>query len=35
MKNHKSACEHTDKALQEALEKNDELEEDDLSDAKS
>jgi len=35
MKNHKAACELADKALQEALEKIDELEEDDFRDAKS
>jgi len=35
MKNHKSACELADKALQEALDKIDELEEDDFRDAKS
>ena len=35
MKNHKQACELADKALQEALDKIDELEEDDFRDAKS
>ena len=35
MKNHKSACDLADKALQEALDKIDELEEDDFRDAKS
>jgi len=35
MKNHKSACELADQALQEALDKIDELEEDDFRDAKS
>ena len=35
MKNHKSACELADKALQDALEKIDELEEEDFRDAKS
>ena len=35
MKNHKSACELADKALQEALDKIDELEEEDFRDAKS
>ena len=35
MKNHKIACELADKALQEALDKIDELEEDDFRDAKS
>ena len=35
MKNHKMACELADKALQEALDKIDELEEDDFRDAKS
>ena len=35
MKNHKAACELADKALQEALDKIDELEEDDFRDAKS
>ena len=35
MKNHKQACELADKALQEALDKIDELEEEDFRDAKS
>ena len=35
MKNHKSACDLADKALQEALDKIDELEEEDFRDAKS
>ena len=35
MKNHKVACELADRALQEALDKIDELEEDDFRDAKS
>ena len=35
MKNHKAACELADMALQEALDKIDELEEDDFRDAKS
>ena len=35
MKNHKKACELADKALQEALDKIDELEEEDFRDAKS
>ena len=35
MKNHAKACELADSALQEALEKIDELEEDDFRDAKS
>ena len=35
MKNHKMACEIADKSLQEALDKIDELEEDDFRDAKS
>jgi hypothetical protein len=35
MKNHSAACELADKALQEALDKIDELEEDDFRDAKS
>ena len=35
MKNHKQACELADSALQEALDKIDELEEDDFRDAKS
>ena len=35
MKNHKVACELADQALQEALDKIDELEEDDFRDAKS
>ena len=35
MKNHKQACELADSALTEALEKIDELEEDDFRDAKS
>ena len=35
MKNHKAACELADSALQEALDKIDELEEDDFRDAKS
>ena len=35
MKNHKIACELADKALQDALDKIDELEEDDFRDAKS
>ena len=35
MKDHKSACDLADKALQEALDKIDELEEDDFRDAKS
>lgn len=35
MKNHKAACELADRALQEALDKIDELEEDDFRDAKS
>ena len=35
MKNHKAACELADKALQEALDKIDELEEEDFRDAKS
>ena len=35
MKNHKQACDLADKALQEALDKIDELEEDDFRDAKS
>lgn len=35
MKNHKTACELADKALQDALDKIDELEEDDFRDAKS
>ena len=35
MKNHKAACELADRALQDALDKIDELEEDDLRDAKS
>merc|ERR1712242_64992 len=35
MKNHKAACELADAALQEALDKIDELEEDDFRDAKS
>ena len=35
MKNHKVACELADHALQEALDKIDELEEDDFRDAKS
>jgi len=35
MKNHKAAIELADKALQDALEKIDELEEDDFRDAKS
>merc|ERR1719409_1967020 len=35
MKNHKAACDFADNALQEALDKIDELEEDDFRDAKS
>ena len=35
MKNHKAACDLADKALQEALDKIDELEEEDFRDAKS
>jgi len=35
MKNHKAAIEMADKALQEALDKIDELEEEDFRDAKS
>merc|ERR1712187_736006 len=35
MKNHKSACQLADEALQNALDKIDELEEDDFRDAKS
>ena len=35
MKNHKAACDLADSALQDALEKIDELEEDDFRDAKS
>jgi len=35
MKNHKAACELADQALQDALEKIDELQEDDFRDAKS
>mmetsp|Transcript_113202 Transcript_113202/g.156349 ORF Transcript_113202/g.156349 Transcript_113202/m.156349 type:complete len:120 (-) Transcript_113202:78-437(-) len=35
MKNHKKACEIADSSLQEALDKIDELEEDDFRDAKS
>lgn len=35
MKNHSAACDLADKALQEALDKIDELEEDDFRDAKS
>ena len=35
MKNHKEACDIADKSLQEALDKIDELEEDDFRDAKS
>ena len=35
MKNHKKACDLADNALQEALDKIDELEEDDFRDAKS
>jgi len=35
LKNHKEACELADKALQDALDKIDELEEDDFRDAKS
>jgi 14-3-3 protein epsilon len=35
MKNHKAACDLADSALQEALDKIDELEEDDFRDAKS
>ena len=35
MKNHKKACEIADQSLQEALDKIDELEEDDFRDAKS
>ena len=35
MKNHKAACDLADKALQDALDKIDELEEDDFRDAKS
>ena len=35
MKNHKAACELADQALQEALDKIDELEEDGFRDAKS
>ena len=35
MKNHKAACDLADQALQEALDKIDELEEDDFRDAKS
>merc|ERR1711982_178728 len=35
MKNHKAACELADSALQDALEKIDELQEDDFRDAKS
>ncbi len=35
MKNHKAACDLADHALQEALDKIDELEEDDFRDAKS
>ena len=35
MKNHKAACELADQALQDALDKIDELEEDDFRDAKS
>ena len=35
MKNHKQACDIADKSLQEALDKIDELEEDDFRDAKS
>ena len=35
MKNQKMACELADKALQDALDKIDELEEDDFRDAKS
>merc|ERR1712167_69199 len=35
MKNHSSACELADQALQDALDKIDELEEDDFRDAKS
>ena len=35
MKNHQEACKLADRALQEALEKIDELEEDDFRDAKS
>ena len=35
MKDHKNACELADKALQEALDKIDELEEEDFRDAKS
>lgn len=35
MKDHKNACDLADQALQEALDKIDELEEDDFRDAKS
>ena len=35
MKNHKAACDLADQALQDALDKIDELEEDDFRDAKS
>lgn len=35
MRNHKAACELADRALQDALDKIDELEEDDFRDAKS
>ena len=35
MKNHKMACDLADEALQQALDKIDELEEDDFRDAKS
>ena len=35
MKNHKAACQLADEALQNALDKIDELEEDDFRDAKS
>ena len=35
MKNHKAACELADQSLQDALEKIDELQEDDFRDAKS